>query len=172
MKLSNGPRARILGAATVIALLGGASAAFAFGDVSAEQRAALEGTDATEAEAAPPEEISMWDGVFTQEQSDAGRAVYAANCAACHGPAARGAPGMPSLVGVVLNRKYADMPLSVYFDYMSTNMPRGREGSLQPQQYADIMAFILTAHGVEPGEATLTPDHELLDSIIIGPRPE
>lgn len=172
MKFSNGPRGHILGAATLIALLGGAGAAFAFGDPSPEQRAALEGTDAPEAEGAPLEEVTIWDGVFTEEQAAAGRAVYATNCATCHGPAARGAPGMPSLVGATLNRKYADMPLSVYFDYMMTNMPRGREGSLQPQQYADIMAFILTAHGVEPGDNTLTADPALLESIIIGPRPE
>jgi len=172
MKNMIGQRGRILGMAAAMALIG-VGAAQAFGDVSEEQRAALEGSDTEEtAEAEPLPEVSMWDGVFTADQAAEGRTIYAANCASCHGATARGGPGNPSLIGNTLNRKYADMPLSVFYDYMAMNMPAGRPGTLLPQQYADVLAFVLTAHGVEPGENTLTPDRALLDSIIIGPRPE
>lgn len=152
------------------AMIAGSTAAF--DNLTDEQRAALEAAQAGAAEAEEFVEVSMWDGVYTAAQAATGREVYAANCASCHGPAARGAPGMPSLVGNVLNRKYADMQMSTYFDYMSANMPKGREGSLTSQQYADIMAFILSAHGAPEGEGTITPDRALLDSIILGPRPE
>jgi hypothetical protein len=44
------------------------------------------------------------------------------------------------------------------FSYMKTNMPANNPGSLKPQAYTDILAFILSAHGFPSGTADLTPD--------------
>jgi len=39
---------------------------------------------------AQPSERSVWDGVYTAEQAKRGEALYANNCASCHGSALGG----------------------------------------------------------------------------------
>jgi S-disulfanyl-L-cysteine oxidoreductase SoxD len=117
-----------------------------------------------------PSKMTIYDGVFTVEQAESGRRIYAEGCQACHGPTAGGAQ-CPNLIGPVINNKYAGIPLSAYYAFMQTNMPKGNPGSLGDQDYADIMAFILKMHGANPGEHRLTPDQALLDNIVMGPKP-
>lgn len=115
---------------------------------------------------------SIYDGVYTEDQYLAGRAVYAKNCVSCHGNRARGGPGGPGIVGRVMNDKYLDAPLSAYFDYMRSTMPKGAQGSLTGQDYADILAFVLNMHGAPAGEQELTDDPALLDAITITEKPD
>jgi S-disulfanyl-L-cysteine oxidoreductase SoxD len=119
---------------------------------------------------AEPSKLTIYDGVFTAEQVETGQRLYVDECRACHGPAAGGST-CPNLIGTVINEKYAGVPLSAYYTVMQTLMPKGRPGSLQDQEYADIMAFLLKMHGAKPGEHRLTPDEALLDNIIMGPKP-
>ena len=43
--------------------------------------------------------IALEQGPFTADQSRSGRALYVANCAACHGPELKGAGEAPPLAG-------------------------------------------------------------------------
>ena len=64
-----------------------------FGTVSPEEVAAvlagLEGTDPL---------VSVWDGVFTEEQASRGQAVYPGPCGTCHGRRLNGAPDDPDML--------------------------------------------------------------------------
>src|SRR3954468_20328579 len=44
---------------------------------------------------------SVWNGAYTAEQADRGKAAYATNCAACHGPTLTGGDSAPPLSGGV-----------------------------------------------------------------------
>lgn len=167
---------RAIGIGSLMVAAAIAGTAFAFSDMSEEERAAREAAQAEQAaasaEAEEYEERTIYDGVYTVEQRDAGRALYAKHCVTCHGAHLRGSPGGPRIVGPVLNDKYDGAPLSAYYDYVRYAMPKGQIGSLTEQQYVDVIAFVLSVHGAPAGEARLEPDADLLDSIIIGPKPE
>lgn len=162
---------RVLLAAAVAAVVASGSAS-AFGTPSAEQRKALEAKAAAETAATKTEERTLYDGIYTSEQATKGRALYAQYCVSCHGNRGRGSPGSPGIVARVLNDKYADMPLSVYYDLMSQTMPKGQEGVLTDEQYADVLAFVLSLHGAPAGDSVLPADFDALDTIIIGPKPK
>ncbi len=90
---------------------------------------------------------------YTAAQAAAGAKLYQAQCSACHGarlqgvtaPALRGGPTMATRTGAEL------------YDFMSTQMPLTKPGSLTPAQYAAVMAFLLKANGHRAGTTALTP---------------
>lgn len=98
-------------------------------------------------------------GHFAQAQIEPGKKMYAAECARCHGdqlegrtaPALRG-PGFAPASG-------SSMTVGGIYQYMVTNMPADKPGQLKPQQYADIMAYLLHANGYEPSGQALDPKH-------------
>lgn len=114
--------------------------------------------------------VTIYSGVFTEEQAGRGKAAYSTNCSVCHGPTARGGPDAPGIVGYVFDRKYEGMPLSAYYGFMRAAMPPGRAGSLPAGTYADILAFLLSVHGATAGENELPADEALLDAIMIPER--
>jgi mono/diheme cytochrome c family protein len=64
----------------------------AYGPVTAEEVTAIR------AELKPPGEVlTIWDGVFTQEQADRGQQVASGACASCHGAALNGVPDDPDM---------------------------------------------------------------------------
>lgn len=174
MQMLGGGRSAIVAGAWVV-MTTVAGAAFAFSDMTPEERAAREAAQA-EAAAADAgqeyEEKTIYDGVFTEEQKLAGRALYAQKCVTCHGNNLRGTPGGPGIVGRVLNQNYEDAPLSAYYDYIRYAMPKGAPESLTEQQYADVVAFVLSVHGAPAGDSKLVADPDLLDSITIVPKPK
>lgn len=171
-----GPVGRTALMAAAIATLA-ATSAFAFDNMSPEQRAALE---AKAAEAAAPEsesaaaeggERTIFDGVYTAEQADRGMGFFGTDCATCHSNTARGSSAAPGLIGYTLDSKYADQSLYTYFDYMRSNMPPGNAGWFTDQEYADIVAYLLELHGAPAGDAELEGTQEALSTITIVPTP-
>ncbi|MGZ9810203.1 c-type cytochrome [Pseudoroseicyclus sp. H15] len=143
-----------------------------------EERAAREAAqEAARAEAAgeseaESQEMTIWDGIYTEEQALAGRTLYGQNCNACHGVRGRGTPGGPGIIGNVLDDKYRDIPLSAYYDFIHFQMPKGQPNSLTSEQYADVTAFVLSLHGAPAGDMELPADYDVLDQIIITAEPE
>lgn len=158
---------RAAAAATTL-LIGTAGGALAFDVLTDEERAERQAhLEAAAASESDNETLTIHDGVFTEEQALDGRAVYARECVSCHGNTLRGTNAGPPIVAHVLDDKYDQMPLSAYYSYMQTTMPQARPGSLSSQAYADILAFVLSVHGAEPGDTRLTADLDQLDRIII-----
>ena len=86
---------------------------------------------------------TQWDGVFTEEQSERGSALYAEYCASCHGPGLGGDDRSPSLRGFQFLAAWDGVPLGQLFDRIRTSMPQDDPNSLTREQNADILAFVL-----------------------------
>lgn len=166
-------------AAGLAALAGGS--AFAFDNMSPEQKAALEAAQVAQAEETAPVEAAgeaatgertIFDGVYTAEQAERGKEFFNTECSTCHSNTARGSSAAPGLIGYTLDSKYADQPLFAYWDYMRTNMPPGNAGWFTDQEYADITAYLLSLHGAPAGDTELEGTEEALSTIMIVPTPE
>jgi len=102
---------------------------------------------------------------FTQAQADQGGDLYRASCASCHGPALNDGEFAPPLKGVRFKSKWSGQPTGALFGYISANMPPGQAGALAPDDYANILAFLLQANGVQAGQQPLPADPQLLSGL-------
>jgi len=106
------------------------------------------------AQGTPPAEPAGAPGFFTAEQAERGQASYTTRCGICHGE---------DIVGVVMG--YPDA--AQFYAFVSTEMPASAPGSLAPQMYADIIAYLLSANGFATGPQELLPDPAVLETVII-----
>jgi alcohol dehydrogenase (cytochrome c) len=90
---------------------------------------------------------------FTAAQAEAGRAAYAANCAACHQANLAGSGEQPALAGPQFMAAWGRRTTKEFYDDIRAQMPYGRPGSLEPAVYQNITAFVLSANGAKPGTA-------------------
>lgn len=95
-------------------------------------------------------------GPFTQEQVDAGRVAYNSNCSACHGYNLENGTHRTSLLGRSFLAGWGSRSTIEYYRYVSYRMPYREPGSLTPETYADIVAYILASNGALPGTETMT----------------
>ena len=91
---------------------------------------------------------------YTAEQADRGRTVYGAHCGGCHGGDLEGAVG-PALAGPVFLRKWgsADRDAAELFQVMRTTMPKPAVGSLPPEAYLQVFAYLLQRNGLPAGDS-------------------
>jgi mono/diheme cytochrome c family protein len=108
---------------------------------------------------------TVWDGVYTDAQAEAGKAVVSANCAVCHGSSLTGGETGPPLTGGVFMARWENMTLADVFDFMSTQMPLGNPGSLSDGDYLKALARILQANKFPAGDTDLKSDHDTLAQI-------
>jgi len=108
--------------------------------------------------------LALWGGAlaqqamgpFTAQQAGAGRADYAANCAACHQANLSGGGEAPSLAAGNFMKSWGGKSTRELYAYIHSAMPLGKGGSLSDATYANIVAFILTANGATAGGTNLT----------------
>jgi mono/diheme cytochrome c family protein len=113
---------------------------------------------------------TVLDGVYTPAQAARGEAAYSTHCSGCHeGQDADG----PDLTGKVFFDQWREEKLEPLFTFMKTRMPGNLPGSLDDRVYADILAYILKAHGLPAGTRELSAG--LVGGILLvgpeGPRP-
>ncbi len=96
--------------------------------------------------------------VAATEQTERGKGLFAQNCARCHGEQGQGTADGPRLIGIP-NGIATYMTAKGLFDFVSTEMPNDVRGSLMPQAYWDILAFILESNQLLPPDVTLGPDN-------------
>lgn len=107
------------------------------------------------------------DAAAAAEQATKGGALYGKHCARCHGDAGQGTKKAPPVVGAAALPK--DPPAGAKVrktqfrtakdvaEFVVTNMPGDKPGSLKPEEYFAILAFDLKANGVDlkqPVDAT------------------
>jgi mono/diheme cytochrome c family protein len=104
-------------------------------------------------------------GVYTAEQASRGRDTYAMQCKSCHTPA--------SHTGATFAQWWDKKPLSELFLFITTKMPKNEPGSLQPDEYADLVAYLLKMNDMPSGAEELPADSVALKRIRIdaGRRP-
>lgn len=95
--------------------------------------------------------------LYTSAQADQGKEKYAENCAICHGPTLAGRAG-PALKGPTFASPTAGFSVSDIFVILSQNMPATNPGSLEQDDYVQIMAYLLQQNGYPAGTTALTFD--------------
>ncbi len=95
-------------------------------------------------------------GVYTAAQADAGRAVYQANCAACHLPDLKGSNEALPLAGGNFMSAWRNRTTSDLFNKILTSMPPGKTGSLGETEIVTLVAFILQSNGAPTGNQALS----------------
>jgi cytochrome c5 len=94
-------------------------------------------------------------GVYSAAQASAGATWYAASCTACHGAHLEGIAG-PSLAGDTFLARWSGKTASDLNDFVSALMPQDNPGSLKPDEYLALLAFILQQNKYPAGSTSLT----------------
>lgn len=103
------------------------------------------------AQAAP----SAHHGLYSARQSQRGKALYASQCAMCHGDDMSGMGPSPALTGEDFMAKWNGQPVSKLFSKIKMTMPQSHPGSLTGDQAAELVAFILHKNGLPAGTTPL-----------------
>lgn len=114
---------------------------------------------------------SVWDGVYASEQAQRGAALYADNCASCHGSALGGGESAPPLTGGEFSSNWNGLTVGDLFERIRITMPADRPGKLTREQDADVMAFMFSVSEFPAGKAELEHQTEALKQIRIEAKP-
>jgi len=134
---------------SVLILLGFTTLAASYSTVHAQQ-------------AAPK---SVLDGVYTEAQAKRGEKVYADTCALCHGAKLDGAASGPTLLGPDFTSDWKAMSLAALLNKISMDMPSNSPGTLPPEQYGDVLAYILKVNKYPAGQTELASEVDALKPI-------
>jgi mono/diheme cytochrome c family protein len=93
--------------------------------------------------------------LYTTAQATAGAAHYAALCSVCHGAQMQGVVG-PALKGPNFASVKAGFAVGDIFTIVANNMPASDPGSLAPDVYVKVMAYLLQQNGYPAGQTPLT----------------
>jgi PQQ-dependent dehydrogenase (methanol/ethanol family) len=103
--------------------------------------------------AAPP---TAAGAVFTADQAEAGRALYQANCAACHRPDLGGLNEAPPLAGGNFMNTWRSLTTRELFNRIRATMPPAKPGSLGDDDCVNLVAYILQSNGAVAGAEPFT----------------
>jgi len=117
-------------------------------------------SDPALAQSSVPQSVrSTASGVYTDEQATRGRDTYQMQCKSCHTPA--------SHTGATFASWWERKPLSDLYLFVTTRMPKNEPGSLQPDEYADLIAYLLKLNDLPSGSEPLPADSVVLKKIRI-----
>jgi len=114
---------------------------------------------------AQPPTQSIWDGVFTEAQAARGKALYAQECASCHGGELTGGEMAPPLAGGEFMAGWDGLTIGDLFERVRISMPQNAPGSLSGQQNADILAFMFSSNKFPAGQTELPKEAGILKQI-------
>ena len=98
------------------------------------------------------------DGVFSSAQVAQGKRVFGSICADCH--------EISELTdaGAYLEQQEGKTVWEA-FEYIWTEMPEDDPASLDPKQYAAVLAYALSVYGLPAGASDLPIDRKSLEAI-------
>jgi mono/diheme cytochrome c family protein len=97
------------------------------------------------------------DGVYTDAQATRGEATFKDQCASCHAPA--------DFTSDDFLKKWTGKPLHALFETVSETMPMDSPGTLKPQQYADLVSYMLKLNKFPAGQEELKSGADGLKAI-------
>lgn len=108
-------------------------------------------------EAAPTASVSADAGLYTAAQAERGRRVFDTVCSTCH--------GLGEFHGRMFQLTWKTRPIGHFFQHISTAMPQDRPGSLSPEEYASVVAYVLQLNGYPAGSQELSTDVQALEAL-------
>jgi mono/diheme cytochrome c family protein len=111
------------------------------------------------------ERRTLRDGVFSGAQVQRGQKIFKSICVNCHEIEEFVGPG-------AYLEEHDGKPLWETFDFVWSNMPDDDPSSLEPAEYAAVLAYIFSVYGLPAGSADLPVDRKALELITISrPKP-
>lgn len=101
---------------------------------------------------APPALVS-----YTAIQAQQGREVFEAVCSACH--------ALGEFRGQMFRMTWMARPIGHFFQLVATTMPQDAPGSLEPGEYAAVVAYILQLNGHPAGSVELPAGFGALEGL-------
>jgi len=121
--------------------------------------------------AQPP--ASVLAGVYTDAQAKRGQKVYSDNCVTCHGDKLQGTDTAgPTLSGPDFVNGWKDMTVGALFAKISSDMPSSAPGTLKPEEYADVLSFVLSSNKYPAGMTELPTDPAALKAVKMAAAPK
>jgi mono/diheme cytochrome c family protein len=106
---------------------------------------------------------SVKAGVYTAVQADRGQALFRSKCASCHAP--------NRFTDDLFYSSFAGKPLWEMFDVISDTMPEDNPGSMKPEEYVDVMAYLLKLNSFPTGADELPVGKDKLSTITMEKPP-
>lgn len=97
-------------------------------------------------------------GVYTKAQASRGASLYEDICLACH--------TLGRFRGADFATKWADKPLATLFKAVRT-MPLDQPESLEPQEYADVVAYFLSINAYPEGTTELAATDQAIAAVTL-----
>ena len=111
-------------------------------------------------------ELTIRDGVYSQQQAAQGQTVYIAKCTLCHGPALQGGVNeSPPLRGQRFLSDWDQMPLRALYSRILSTMPKADPGSLSSEETLELVAYLLQQNGFPTSNARSFASADELNSI-------
>jgi len=83
-------------------------------------------------------------------QAERGQGIYKEKCGVCHIP--------ESFTGLGFRSAWAGNTVGELYRFMVATMPQDTPGTLHPEEYADVLAYIFQVMGMPAGTEPLPPD--------------
>jgi cytochrome c len=106
---------------------------------------------------------------YTTEQAGRGKKAYKDDCAECHGGTLGGGGEIPGVVGHAFRERWFVGSADKFMSFITENMPQQDPGSLDPQTYADIAAFLMSHNHVPAGDTEFPGDPDAWPKITLPP---
>jgi S-disulfanyl-L-cysteine oxidoreductase SoxD len=102
-------------------------------------------------------------GVYSREQAARGQDVYMGTCRTCH--------SADAYTAATFTAKWEGKPLSELFLFIRDQMPKNEPGSLAPEEYADVLAYLLRINRMPAGNTDLPTEADQMKSIRFQTKP-
>ena len=116
---------------------------------------------------------SIWEGIYSLEQSSDGKELFITHCIACHSDTLDQSEvygSSPGLIGEDYTFRWTDSAVLDLYDSIRQTMPQAAPSSLSEAEYAALTAYLLAINGYPEGEEPINPSQRsLLLEIYIGP---
>jgi S-disulfanyl-L-cysteine oxidoreductase SoxD len=113
--------------------------------------------------ASAPASRSTRDGVYSSAQAERGEKTYQVKCGTCHMP--------DQYKGYVFMQSWTGQTIFALYTNLRRTMPKDNPGSLKPQDYADIIAFLLKINDLPSGDDDLKGAKPAMEDVVIeGPE--
>lgn len=95
------------------------------------------------------------------DQARRGENAFLASCTACHASS--------EFSATAFKRRWSNRTAADLYDLMSATMPEDAPASLAPQEYVDIVAYMLSLNGFDTSAAGSAWNLETLQRVSLGP---